>query len=170
MSENEKTNETVVCRKSSDLHTFCIALHTFCIALLTAIVVVAVYHVGNRMCRIFCSAPATCDRPAVTYMLVPVPAAGAPAMGCHRGMPPCGGHPKFARGNRHPGRKCFNPGPGPEGMKPCCRKAMCDAPAPKPCCGKKAVKPVAATACPKAAVKPADATAAAPEAPKAPAK
>lgn len=76
MSEPEKTTETPVCRKSSDARTFCIAL-------LTAIVVVAAYHVGTRLCRMF-RTPGGCGRPAVTYMLIPV-VQGGPGPMAHRG-------------------------------------------------------------------------------------
>ena len=118
MSENDKTSETAaatpaVCRASSDLRTFCIAL-------LTSIVVVAAYHIGTRFCRMFCTAPGACGKPAVTYMLVPiVPPAGCPAMtgGCPMGK--TFRHPgKF--GHHHgqiPGKHFRKPGEGGPAMK-----------------------------------------------------
>ena len=147
MSENEKPVETPVCRKSSDSRTFCIAL-------LTAIVVVAVYHVGTRLCRMFCT-PGGCGKPAVTYMLIPIVKDGPGPMSHHG---PFGGRGGF-RHRRHmdapeggecpsdlePGKKMmhkggFRPGKGPgsrpdrPGKGPGFRKgpAPADAPAAAP--------------------------------------
>lgn len=124
MSETDKTPETAACRKSSDMRTFCIAL-------LTAIVVVAAYHVGTRLCRMFCGAPGGCGKPAVTYMLVPVfgSPVGCPMMrggcpmremSCYPGKFERGHHPgKFERGH-HPGRHFRKPGEGGPAMR--CKK------------------------------------------------
>ena len=123
MSENEKTVETAApaCRKSSDARTFCIAL-------LTAIVVVAAYHVGTRVCRMFCRGPRACGQPAVTYMLIPV--VNAPA------GPMAGPHgPGFRHGRRMgapegmPHKGGFRPGKGPGFRK---GPAPADKPADKP--------------------------------------
>ena len=143
MSDPETPAETPVCRKSSDARTFCIAL-------LTAIVVVAVYHVGTRVCRMFCT-PGGCGRPAVTYMLIPVVQGGPGPMGGHFGKPGFrhGRHMGAPEGGEcpegmEPGRKMmrkggfrpgkgpgFRKGPAPAGEAPAAAPADKPAPAPK---------------------------------------
>ena len=72
--EEKKENAAPECRKNSDLHTFLIAL-------LTAIIVVALYHFGSGLCKIYC--PGSCGGyyPTPRYMLVPVMEAPMPGMG-----------------------------------------------------------------------------------------
>ena len=118
--EEKKETAAPECRKSSDLRIFAIAL-------LTSIIIVALYHVGSRLCRIFC--PGEGCYPVRQYMLVPVMdeppfcAPGIPGRG-----PVCGarghghghGHGKAHFYGKRPGGKPGFPGKGPglSGMRP----------------------------------------------------
>ena len=134
--EEKKENAAPECRKNNDLRTFFIAL-------LTAIVVVALYHFGSGLYKIFCTYD--CDSgyyPSQRYMLVPV--MDMPMMpGMGEGHGHRHGHgkfgmkrPRFHEGAMKPGLKR---GPGFKGKHPAKREpgAVADArasevkPAPK---------------------------------------
>ena len=113
--EEKKENAAPECRKNSDLRTFMIAL-------LTAIIVVALYHFGSGLCKIYC--PESCGGyyPTQRYMLVPVmeaPMGGMdmPDEGFRRG-------PRGKFGMRRPGfrdggmRPDWKRGPGFKGKRP----------------------------------------------------
>ena len=113
--EEKKENAAPECRKNSDLHTFLIAL-------LTAIIVVALYHFGSGLCKIYC--PGSCGGyyPTPRYMLVPVmeapmPGMGMPEEGFRRG-------PRGKFGMKRPGfrdggmRPDWKRGPGFKGKRP----------------------------------------------------
>ena len=91
--EEKKENTAPECRKNNDLRTFTIAL-------LTAIIVVALYHFGTGLCKIYCT---SCEySPAPRYMLVPV--MNVPMQGMDEGFMPHRGHRKFGmkrHGFRH---------------------------------------------------------------------
>ena len=92
--EDKKENTAPECRKNSDLRTFMIAL-------LTSIIVVALYHFGSGLCKIYCPDSCSGYYPSQRYMLVPVmdapmPGMGMPNEGFHRG-------PRGKFGMRHPG-------------------------------------------------------------------
>ena len=113
--EEKKETAAPECRKNSDLRTFMIAL-------LTAIIVVALYHFGSGLCKIYC--PESCGGyyPTQRYMLVPVmeaPMAGMdmPEEGFRRG-------PRGKFGMKRPGfrdggmRPDWKRGPGFKGKRP----------------------------------------------------
>ena len=115
MEEEKKENAAPECRKNSDLRTFMIAL-------LTAIIVVALYHFGSGLCKIYC--PSSCGGyyPTPRYMLVPVmeaPMSGMdmPEEGFRRG-------PRGKFGMKRPGfrdggmRPDWKRGPGFKGKRP----------------------------------------------------
>ena len=115
MEEEKKENTAPECRKNSDLRTFMIAL-------LTAIIVVALYHFGSGLCKIYC--PSSCGGyyPTPRYMLVPVmeaPMSGMdmPEEGFRRG-------PRGKFGMKRPGfrdggmRPDWKRGPGFKGKRP----------------------------------------------------
>ena len=113
--EDKKENTAPECRKTSDLRTFMIAL-------LTSIIVVALYHLGSGLCKIYC--PDSCGGyyPTQRYMLVPVmemPMSGMdmPGEGPRRGHHGKFGmkHPRFRDGGMKPGWKR---GPGFRGKRP----------------------------------------------------
>ena len=134
--EEKKENAVPECRKNNDLRTFMIAL-------LTSVIVVALYHFGSGLCKIYC--PENCGGyyPTQRYMLVPVMdvpmmhGMGEGGMHHHRG------HGKF--GMKKPGFRDggMNPewkrGPGFKGKRPARRgpdaapeaKAPAGKPAPK---------------------------------------
>ena len=96
--EEKKENTAPECRKNNDLRTFTIAL-------LTAIIVVALYHFGTGLCKIYCSG---CRGyyPTPRYMLVPV--MNVPMHGMDEGGMPHRGHGKFGmkkHGFHHGGKK-----------------------------------------------------------------
>lgn len=113
--EEKKENAAPECRKNSDLRTFMIAL-------LTSIIVVALYHFGSGLCKIYC--PDSCGGyyPSPRYMLVPVmdvpmPVMGMSGEGFRRGPHGKFGmrHPRFRDGGMRPGWKR---GPGFKGKRP----------------------------------------------------
>ncbi len=91
-------------------------LRTFLIALLTSIIVLAFYHLGLGLVKIYCPCSSECMMPTPRYMLVPVM---EPRMMAPRGMP-----------GRHfgPGGREFRP-QNPGGPRQ---------PAPQNCYGKSA--------------------------------
>ena len=101
--EEKKENQVPQCGKTNDLRTFAIAL-------ITAVIVVALYHLGTGLCKIFCSDSCDAAYPAPRYMLVRVmDVPMAPDEGMHH-------HPgpgKFVMRGRHH----FHPG-GPHGKRP----------------------------------------------------
>ena len=99
--EEKKGNVAPECRKNNDLRTFMIAL-------LTAVIVVALYHFGTGLCKIYCSDCSSGYCPTQRYMLVPVMDVPMPCM--DEGAMHRPGHGKF--GMRRPGG--FRDG----GMKP----------------------------------------------------
>ena len=101
--EEKNENAAPECRKTSDLHTFMIAL-------LTAIIVVALYHFGSGLCKIYC--PESCGGyyPTPRYMLVPVMEAPMHGMGMHGEGFRRGPRGKF--GMRHHGFRDGGMGPG----------------------------------------------------------
>ena len=111
--EEKKENTAPECRKNNDLRTFVIAL-------LTAIIVVAVYHFGSGLCKIYC--PESCGGyyPTQRYMLVPVMDVPMPCM--DEGAMHHPGRGKF--GMRRPGfrdggmRPDWKRGPGFKGKRP----------------------------------------------------
>ena len=112
--EEKKENTAPECRKNNDLRTFVIAL-------LTAIIVVAVYHFGSGLCKIYC--PESCGGyyPTQRYMLVPV--MDVPMPGMDEGAMHHPGRGKF--GMRRPGgfrdggmRPDWKRGPGFKGKRP----------------------------------------------------
>jgi len=112
--EEKKENAAPECRKNNDLRTFMIAL-------LTAVIVVALYHFGSGLCKIYC--PESCGGyyPTQRYMLVPV--MEAPMPGMDEGAMHHPGHGKF--GMRRPGgfrdggmRPDWKRGPGFKGKRP----------------------------------------------------
>ena len=72
MEEERKENTAPECRNNNDLRTFVIAL-------LTAVIVVAVYHFGSGLCKLY---RADCGGycPTQRYMLVPVMEGPIPGM------------------------------------------------------------------------------------------
>ena len=135
--EEKKENAVPECRKNNDLRTFAIAL-------LTSIIVLALYHFGSGLCKIFCSNSSCGYYPTQRYMLVPVmnnpmmPGMGEGGMHHH-------GHGKFGMRKPHfrdgrmkpewkrgPGFKGKRPeNPGPE-TAPGPRAAKAEAPAAEP--------------------------------------
>lgn len=113
--EDKKENATPECRKPSDLRTFAIAL-------LTSIIVVALYHFGSGLCKIFCQDSCGGYYPTQRYMLVPVMEVPMPGMGMPDEGPRRGHHGKF--GMRHPHfrdggmRPDGKRGPGFRGKRP----------------------------------------------------
>ncbi len=112
--EERKENAAPECRKNSDLRTFMIAL-------LTAVIVVALYHFGSGLCKIYC--PESCGGyyPTQRYMLVPVMDVPMPVM--DEGAMHRPGQGKF--GMRRPGgfrdggaRPDWKRGPGFKGKRP----------------------------------------------------
>ena len=105
--EEKKENAVPECRKNNDLRTFMIAL-------LTAIIVVALYHFGTGLCKIYCSGCSDGYYPTPRYMLVPVMNVPMPEM--DEGDMPHHGHGKFGmkkHGFRHGGMKPeWKRGPG----------------------------------------------------------
>ena len=112
--EEKKENTAPECRKNSDLRTFMIAL-------LTAIIVVAAYHVGSGLCKIFCSDGCSAYYPTQRYMLVPV--MEVPMPGMDEGAMHHPGHGKFGM-RRHGGfreggmKPGWKRGPGFKGKRP----------------------------------------------------
>ena len=113
--EEKKENAGPECRKNNDLRTFMIAL-------LTSVIVVALYHFGSGLCKIYC--PSSCGGyyPTPRYMLVPVmeaPMSGMdmPEEGFRRG-------PRGKFGMKRPGfrdggmRPDWKRGPGFKGKRP----------------------------------------------------
>ena len=92
MDEERKENAAPEYRKNNDLRTFMIAL-------LTAVIVVALYHFGSGLCKIYC--PESCGGyyPTQRYMLVPV--MDVPMPGMDEGAMHHPGRGKF--GMRRPG-------------------------------------------------------------------
>ena len=101
--EEKKENPAPQCGKNNDLRTFAIAL-------VTAVIVVALYHLGTGLCKIFCSDSCDAAYPAPRYMLVRV--MDAPMMP-DEGMHHHPGPGKFGMRGRHH----FHPG-GPYGKRP----------------------------------------------------
>ena len=101
--EEKKENPVPQCGKNNDLRTFAIAL-------ITAVIVVALYHLGTGLCKIFCSDSCDAAYPAPRYMLVRV--MDAPMMP-DEGMHHHPGPGKFGMRGRHH----FHPG-GPHGKRP----------------------------------------------------
>ena len=100
--EEKKENQVPQCGKNNDLRTFAIAL-------ITAVIVVALYHLGTGLCKIFCSDSCNAAYPAPRYMLVRVmDMPMSPDEGMHHRGPGRFG----MRGKRH-----FHPG-GPFGKRP----------------------------------------------------
>ena len=101
--EEKKENQVSECGKNNDLRTFAIAL-------ITAVIVVALYHFGCGLCKIFCSDGCDAAYPAPRYMLVRVmDVPMVPDEGMHH-------HPgpgKFGMKGKHH----FHPG-GPRGRRP----------------------------------------------------
>ena len=134
--EEKKENAVPECRKNNDLRTFFIAL-------LTSVIVVALYHFGSGLCKIYCSSCSSEYYPTPRYMLVPVmDVPMMPGMG-EGGMHHHHGHGKFGMkkpGFRHGGMKPEGKrGPGFKGKRPAKRgpeaapeaKAPAEKPAPK---------------------------------------
>ena len=95
--DEKKENQAPECGKNNDLRTFAIAL-------ITAVIVVALYHFGCGLCKIFCSDSCDAVYPAPRYMLVRVMDAPMP----------------MDEEMHHPGPGKFGPGkfgPGKFGMK-----------------------------------------------------
>ena len=122
------------CRKNNDLRTFAIAL-------ITAVIVVALYHFGCGLCKIFCSEGCDAAYPAPRYMLVRVMDVPMvpPEEGMHRpgpgrfgmrGKPGFGPRGKGQHGFRGKGQ--FRKGPRPEAGNPADSKAEAAKPAPAP--------------------------------------
>ena len=107
--EEKKENAVPECRKNNDLRTFMIAL-------LTAVIVVALYHFGTGLCKIYCSGCSDGYYPTPRYMLVPVMNVPMPEM--DEGDMPHHGRGKFGmkrHGFRHGGMP--HHGHGKFGMK-----------------------------------------------------
>ena len=112
--EEKKENTAPECRKNNDLRTFAIAL-------LTSLIVVALYHFGSGLCKIFCSDCSSAYCPTQRYMLVPV--MDVPMPGMDEGAMHHPGRGKF--GMRRPGgfrdggmRPDWKRGPGFKGKRP----------------------------------------------------
>ena len=119
--KEKRENQVSECGKNNDLRTFAIAL-------ITAVIVVALYHLGCGLCRIFCSESCSAVYPAPRYMLVRVmDVPMMPDEGMHHPGPGRFGmkgkhhfHPGGPRGRR-PGFKGhgqFRKGPHPDAEKP----------------------------------------------------
>ena len=114
MEEERKENTAPECRNNNDLRTFVIAL-------LTAVIVVAVYHFGSGLCKIYCSNCSSTYCPTPRYMLVPV--MDVPMSGMDEDAMHHPGHGRF--GMRRPGgfhdggmRPDWKRGPGFKGKRP----------------------------------------------------
>ena len=92
MEEEKRETTAPECRKNNDLRTFVIAL-------LTAVIVVAVYHFGVGVCKIYCPDGSSTCYPTRRYMLVPV--MESPMHGMDEGAMHRPGRGKF--GARRPG-------------------------------------------------------------------
>ena len=134
--EEKRENQVSECGKNNDLRTFAIAL-------ITAVIVVALYHFGCGLCKIFCSDLCSEEYPAPRYMLVRV-------MDVPMGMDERMHHPgpgKFGMKGKHH----FHPG-GPRGRRPGFKGHGQFRKAPQPSAGKPA-EPKADAANPAAASK-----------------
>ena len=114
MEEEKRENTAPECRKNNDLRTFVIAL-------LTSVIVLALYHFGSGLCKIFCSDCGSAYYPTQRYMLVPV--MEVPMSGMDEGAMHHPGRGNF--GMRRPGgfrdggpRPDWKRGPGFKGKRP----------------------------------------------------
>ena len=116
MEEERRETTAPECRKNNDLRTFVIAL-------LTSVIVLALYHFGSGLCKIYCSDCSSAYYPTQRYMLVPV--MEVPMPGMDEGAMDHPGRGRF--GMRRPGgfreggmgpRPDWKRGPGFKGKRP----------------------------------------------------